>query len=80
MTHAAQVATLRTIGSQTHPAIHQMLLSHDSQLQVCLPTHTLLIRLADADQSHMSCLCTFVAEANGPCSWYARVHVPRSKH
>mmetsp|Transcript_26082 Transcript_26082/g.66351 ORF Transcript_26082/g.66351 Transcript_26082/m.66351 type:complete len:2106 (+) Transcript_26082:205-6522(+) len=28
-----QVATLRTIGSQTHPAIHQMLLSHDSTLQ-----------------------------------------------
>ncbi len=29
-----QVAALRTIGSQTHPAIQQMLLAHDAQLQV----------------------------------------------
>jgi hypothetical protein len=28
-----QVATLRTIGSQTHPAIHQLILSHEDQLQ-----------------------------------------------
>lgn len=27
-----QIATLRTIGSQTHPAVHQMILSHDTQL------------------------------------------------
>ncbi len=29
-----QVAALRTIGSQTHPAIQQMLLTHESQMQV----------------------------------------------
>lgn len=28
-----QVATLRTIGSQTHPALQQMILNHDQELQ-----------------------------------------------
>ena len=30
--YLVQVAALRTIGSQTHPAIQQMLLAHEQQL------------------------------------------------